>query len=257
MDGLNKRKIEGFGSSLARRVEVHEEIGSTQERARELIRTDPNVSHGTLVVSKVQRGGWGRLKRRWDSPKGGLWMSLILRPRIPASLAARITQAAAVGVAKALRGLGVGVRIKWPNDLLVGDRKICGILAESGFERGESFVILGIGLNANLDPGGLGGMGYEVATLRSELGHDVDLSNVLEAILRSLETELDRIDDFAAILQDWKSLDCTLGRQVRVHRSGKILEGKAVDLSPEGALILCTNDGLIEVFEGDVAYLRF
>src|SRR3712207_6153303 len=163
--------VEDLKSPLARRVELHDEIGSTQERARELARG--GAPHGTLVISKVQTGGRGRLGRRWGSPAGGIWMSLVLRPEVPARFAARITQAAAVGVAKALWDFGVEARIKWPNDLLVlklGEpegRKICGILAEfsaenvpiaanrTGLVPGNSrleFVVLGVGLNANFDP---------------------------------------------------------------------------------------------------------
>lgn len=261
--GLSQEALESLDSPLARKIEFHEEIGSTQERARELARGMPGAfggaSHGTLVVSKVQKVGRGRLGRRWGSPPGGLWMSLVLRPDVPARFAARITQAAAVAVAKALREFGVEARIKWPNDLLVRGRKVCGILAEAGAGRDSSldFVILGVGLNANLGPEDLGVTDREAATLRSELGHDVNLLELLEAILRCLDAELERLEDFSAILEDWRRFDCTLGRQARVRRFGEVLEGEAVDLSPEGALILETKDGMVELFEGEIEQLRF
>ena len=267
MSGLDQQEIEGLKSPLAARVELHEEIGSTQERARELARK--GTPHGTLVVSKVQTGGRGRLGRRWGSPAGGLWMSLVLRPDIPAQVAARITQAAAVGVAKVLRELGVEAHIKWPNDLLVGGRKICGILAESSVgnvpvtakkvgmreERRVDFVILGVGLNANLEPQDLGVSVREVTTLRSELGHDVDLTALLRSLLSHLDSEL-RMEDFGAILDDWRALDCTLGERVRVQRFGEVLEGVALDLGPEGELLLETNDSVIELFEGEIEQFR-
>ena len=135
MSGLSRRAVEDLGSPLAKKVDFHEEIGSTQERARVLARE--GAPHGTIVISRAQKGGRGRLGRRWGSPPGGLWFSLVLRPEIPVHLAPHITQAAAVGIAKALWRFGVEARIKWPNDLLVvkpGDLaggKICGILAES------------------------------------------------------------------------------------------------------------------------------
>ena len=275
MSELNREAIERLGSPLARQVDFHEEIGSTQERARAL--AHEGAPHGTLVISRIQTGGRGRLGRGWVSPSGGLWMSLILRPNIPASLASRITQAAAVGVAKALWGFGIEARIKWPNDLLVvkpgdlPDRKICGILAESWAEnvpvtakypglgdghRRPEFVILGVGLNANLDPEDLNVPDREVATLRSELGHDVDLVKLLGSLLSNLEAELERIEDFGAILDDWRALNCTLGKPVRVQRFGEVLEGRAADLTPEGALLLETPDGTVELFEGEVEHLR-
>jgi BirA family transcriptional regulator, biotin operon repressor / biotin---[acetyl-CoA-carboxylase] ligase len=265
---LSREAIESLKSPLARKVELHEALGSTQERARELARE--GAPHGTLVVSKVQTGGRGRLGRRWGSPDGGLWMSLVLRPGISTEVAARTTQAAAVGVAKALWELGVEARIKWPNDLLVGGRKICGILAESSVESvpvaakktgpGEGcpvdFVVLGVGLNANLDPQDLGVPDREVATLRAELGRDVDLHALLASLLSHLDAELGRIGDFAAILDDWRALNCTLGERVRIRKFGEVLEGMALDLGPEGELLLETQSGVVELFEGEVERLE-
>lgn len=264
---MKREEIKGLGSPLARLVEYHEEISSTQQRARELavetLGAPDGAPHGTLVISEIQKGGRGRLGRTWGSPRGGLWMSFVLRPDIPAALAARVTQAAAVGVAKALWEIGVEARIKWPNDLLVRDRKICGILAEShtssagdGQVSRPDFVVLGVGLNANLDPEDLGVTDRQVATLRSELGRDVDLLKLLGIVLHNLETELGRLDRFDAILDDWRALNCTLGRRVLVRRLGEAIEGEAMDLSPEGALLLKTKDRLVELFEGEIEHVR-
>lgn len=271
MSGPSREEIEGLGSPLATRAEAHDELRSTQERARELARE--GAPHGTLVVSKIQTGGRGRLGRRWGSPSGGLWMSLVLRPGISTEVAARVTQTAAVAVAKALREMGVDARIKWPNDLLVGGAggpKICGILAESSAEmvpvaakrvgpgegRRVDYVVLGVGLNANLDPQDLGVPDGEAATLRGELGHDVDMLALMESLLSHLDTELGRIDEFGSILDDWRALNCTLGERVRVRRFAETLEGTALDLGPEGALLLETPGGVVELFEGEIEQLR-
>lgn len=261
MKGLSQEAVEQLGNPLAKKVDFHEEIGSTQERARAL--AHEAAPHGTLVISKAQKGGRGRLGRRWGSPAGGIWMSLVLRPKIPARFAPRITQAAAVGVAKALWSFGVEVRIKWPNDLLVvrlsdtAERKICGIIAEAGTgHRRLDFVVLGVGVNANLDPEDLNVPDREVATLRSELSHDVNLVELLGALLQNLDAALGRIEDFGAVLDDWRALNCTLGKLVRVERFGEVLEGRAADLSPEGALLLETPEGVVELFEGEVEHLR-
>ncbi|QYJ15651.1 Bifunctional ligase/repressor BirA [Rubrobacter xylanophilus DSM 9941] len=244
-----RASIEALGSPLARRVEVHGELPSTQERARELVRA--GAGHGTAVLARVQSGGRGRRGRRWVSPPGGLWMSLVLRPELSPGKLHRVTPAAAVAGAKALWELGVEARIKWPNDLLVGGRKVCGILAE-----GEGpCVVLGLGLNANLDPEETGSPG--ATTLRRELGRDVDLVRLIGLLLGRLETELGRAgEDFGAVLDDWRALDCTLGRRVRVRRFGGVVEGVAADLTSEGALLLETPAGIVEVFEGEVEGLR-
>jgi BirA family biotin operon repressor/biotin-[acetyl-CoA-carboxylase] ligase len=266
---LTREAVENLESPLARTVELHDELGSTQERARELARG--GASHGTLVISRVQTGGRGRLGRRWGSPPGGLWMSLLLRPDFEASIASRITQTAAVAVAKALRELGIEARIKWPNDLLVEGRKICGILAESSVgnapvasksvrpdasSRKLDHVTLGIGMNVNLDPEDLAIPDREVTTVRSELGRDVNLAEILKILLQNLETELNRIEDFKAVLGDWRALNCTLGQKVRIQRFGETIEGTAVELNPEGALILDTENGSIELFEGEIEHLQ-
>jgi BirA family transcriptional regulator, biotin operon repressor / biotin---[acetyl-CoA-carboxylase] ligase len=250
--GLSREGIEGLRSPLARVVEVHDAVASTQELARELARAQ--TPHGTLAVAGVQKGGRGRLGRHWGSPQGGLWMSLVLRPELEAGLASRITQTAAVGVAGALWEIGVEARIKWPNDLLVGGRKICGILAESGVGPGGrlDYVILGIGMNANLDPSDLGVMDREVTTIRSELGQDVDLLLLLGGILSNLDAALRRIEEFETVLDEWRNLNCTLGERVRVRRLGETIEGRAIDLTPEGALLLATTGGNVELFEGEI-----
>jgi BirA family biotin operon repressor/biotin-[acetyl-CoA-carboxylase] ligase len=257
VSGLSgQEEIEGLQSPLARVVEVWEALASTQERARERARA--GTPHGTLVVAGIQTGGRGRLGRHWGSPKGGLWMSIVLRPGFDASLAPRLTQAAAVGVARALWEVGVEVRIKWPNDLLAGGKKICGILAESGVgqDRRLDYAVLGVGMNANLDPSDLGVRDREVTTIRSELGRDLDLLSLLRVILSNLDAELGRIEDFVSVLEEWRTLNCTLGEKVRVRRFGETIEGRAVDLTPEGALLLATPGGTVELFEGEIEHLR-
>jgi len=184
-------------------------------------------------------------------------MSIVLRPGFDAGSASRITQTAAVGVARALWEIGVEARIKWPNDLLAGGKKICGILAESGVGRGGrlDYAVLGVGMNANLDPSDLGVRDREVTTIRCELGRDVELLYLLRTLLSYLDDELGRIEDFGVILEEWRNLNCTLGEKVRVRRLGETIEGRAVDLTPEGALLLATPSGTVELFEGEIEHL--
>jgi BirA family biotin operon repressor/biotin-[acetyl-CoA-carboxylase] ligase len=266
VSGLSREAVERLESPLAKKIYFHEEIDSTQERARALAKE--GAPHGTLVIARVQTGGRGRLGRKWSSPLGGVWMSLVLRPAVPVHFAPRVTQVAAVGVAKTLWSFGVEARIKWPNDLLVGERKICGILAEAGAwdaakhpgssadDHQVDFIVIGIGLNANLDPKDLQVNDREAATLRFELGYDMDLSKLLNVLLSNLDVELERIRSFGAVLDDWRGLNCTLGKFVRVRRFGQVLEGRAVDLTPEGALFLETPEARVKLFEGEVEHLR-
>jgi BirA family biotin operon repressor/biotin-[acetyl-CoA-carboxylase] ligase len=166
--------------------------------------------------------------------------------------------------ARALWEVGVEARIKWPNDLLARGKKICGILAESAVRNAAGstkaasleYVVLGVGMNANLDPDDLGVRDREVTTIRSELRHDVDPLLLLRALLSNVENELGRIEDFEAILEEWRNLNCTLGENVRVRRFGETIEGRAVDLTRAGALLLATPGGTVELFEGEIEHLK-
>ena len=247
---FSRATIGRLDSPLLRRLEFYEEITSTQERARELALS--GAPHGTLVISKIQTGGRGRRGRSWGSPAGGIWMSLVLRPNLKTEHTPRTTQAAAVGVAKALNSIDVEARIKWPNDLLLEGRKICGILAAGA----PGFVTLGVGINANLDLRDLDAPADRAASIRSLTGRDVDLTRLLETLLSHINYELQRIEEFESILSDWRKLNCTLGERVQVHKPDKILEGIALDLTPEGALILDTGKDKVELFEGEVEHLR-
>ena len=190
-------------------------------------------------------------------------ISLVLRHEVDACFVPLITQSVAVGVANAVWEVGVEARIKWPNDLLVGGKKICGILAESSARHATSpakemrldYVILGVGMNANLDPSDLQVRDREITTIRSELGHDLDLLDLLRSLLTNLAVEMGRIRDFGTVLDEWRNLNCTLGKNVRVWRFGDTIEGRAVDLTSEGALLLATGSGIVEVFEGEIEHL--
>ncbi|MGI8649264.1 MAG: biotin--[acetyl-CoA-carboxylase] ligase [Rubrobacter sp.] len=256
---LTEREIFALGVPLVRRVELLDEVTSTQVVARELAAA--GAPDGTLVLACRQAGGKGRLGRDWGSPEGGLWMSLLLRPEFAPQLAPRITQSAAVAVAKTLIEFGILAKVKWPNDILVDGRKICGVLAESKMTFGEGGVrldhaVLGIGLNVNLDPEDLGLSEYQAASVRGELGRGVPLLELLSKLLPKLATELNDVEDFRGTLRDLKNLSDTLGRCVRVRRLGEVVEGVAVEIDPEGTLILSTENGLVQLFEGDVEYLR-
>ncbi len=127
------------------------ELASTNDMAKELAMR--GTREGTVVVVETQTSGRGRLKRKWISPQGGLWLSIILRPRIQSKHAPKLTLMASVAVAKTLSKLfPLKVEIKWPNDILINHKKVCGILTEAK-TKGEAlnFVIVGIGINANFD----------------------------------------------------------------------------------------------------------
>jgi BirA family transcriptional regulator, biotin operon repressor / biotin---[acetyl-CoA-carboxylase] ligase len=194
-----------------------ETVTSTQDVARPL-------AIGSIVVAEHQTAGRGRLDRRWETPRGtALLVSFVLHPNPVLSLAA--------GVAAA-QACGRGVRLKWPNDLLLDGLKVGGILVEVT----RTTAICGVGINLSWAPPGA-----------AKLDEDRD------RLLDRLREEIDRwaVADVSVVLSQWRELSDTLGRYVRVEQGGTVIEGTAEDIGPAGELIV---DGMAIAF-GSVSHL--
>lgn len=226
------------------------EVDSTMRVAKGLAKR--GAEEGTIVVAESQSRGRGRLGREWSSPVGGIYCTVILRPKVSPAYAPRISLMASVAVAQTIRRLfGLPAELKWPNDVLIGGKKVCGILAEMEAEMDEvDFVNLGIGINVNCS------ISQQRATsLRDELGTDVSRKEVLSAVLAEIQRQqgiLTRED----LLGEWKELSATLDREVTVVSLGEEIAGKAIDVDPSGALIVKCRDGsLRRVLAGDCLHL--
>lgn len=239
-----------FGLAAPFEVEFHEAIDSTNDRARELAAAG---AEDVVVVADRQTGGRGRLDREWSSPPGGVWLSIVCRPAVPPARAPLFTLAAAVAVARAAREAGVDARIKWPNDVLVDGRKLAGVLTEMEGEADRvSWLVVGVGVNANVDSGDLPGS-LEATSLLAERGEAVDRRVFTQ---RLLETFDELRGDESAILPAWRELAATLGREVRVETPTGTVEGRAVDVGDAGSLVVETGDGETVVTAGDCEHLR-
>ena len=212
----------------------------------------------TVFVAREQSLGRGRRGRSWSSPSGGLWMSILARPALPEDERCLITLAVAVAVNKVLRSCGVESRIKWPNDLVVNGKKVGGILCESvvcGENAGE-FVVIGVGLNLNVDCTVLpGDIGESATSVSQETGRFHDPDDILSKIVESIRAEMERLEagEGEAVLSDWRSTNSVLGRRVTVVGLTERLAGTAIDIDHAGALILETASGLRRVLAGDVS----
>ncbi len=224
---------------MGRRIHWFEQVTSTNEVARQL--ADAGAPEGTAVVARTQTEGRGRLGRRWVSPPGGLWLSVVLRPLAAPHEVPRLGLAVGLACSRAVeRSCGVQVGLRWPNDLVVHGRKVGGVLVESGPEL--RWVVVGIGINANVAQDLL----PEGATsLQETTGAPVDRGQLLQALLAELELcyELFRGGDWATLLDWWRSRSTTLGRRVRVHVSSGVYEGVAEDVDEDGALVVRLPDG--------------
>lgn len=234
------------------------EVGSTNNFAKEL--ASDGVVEGTVAIAEEQTAGRGRLGREWVSPRGGLYFSVVLRPKLKAGEAVRLVFVAELSVVEVLRELyGLKAETKWPNDVLVNGRKVCGILAEMK-TKGENvnFVVLGIGVNANFDvKKALPGKLWEsVASLQNELGRKVGLEELLRALLEKLDCIYEQFlkEGFSPVLEKWKNYAGFLGHQVEVASETEKLRGLALDVDYEGALVLRFEDGTMNrVFVGDLS----
>ena len=217
------------------------------------------AAEGVSVVADEQTAGRGRLQRAWSSPKGaGLYFSILLRPTIPQNYWPLLTFMAAIAVGDALREVaGVETDIKWPNDLLSGERKICGILAEVIDTPSGRAVILGIGINLtqNAFPPEL----ENVATSVSEAsGRPADRELVLAALLEALSRWYALLDQPAQIVDAWSNRSSyAIGKLVQVSNGDDVWQGTTCGVESDGALRLRTSSGEIKLVRaGDVHSVR-
>lgn len=214
---------------------------------------------GVSVVADEQTAGRGRLQRAWSSPKGaGLYFSILLRPKIPQNYWPLITFMAAIAVGDALReAAGVETDIKWPNDLLSGERKICGILAEAIDTPDGRAVILGIGINLtqNAFPPEIANVATSVAQAS---GRAADRDQLLAALLDALARWYHMLDEPGRIVDAWSNRSSyALGKLVQVSNGEDVWQGTTCGVEPDGALRLRTASGEIKLVRaGDVYSIR-
>jgi BirA family biotin operon repressor/biotin-[acetyl-CoA-carboxylase] ligase len=234
-------------------------VDSTNDVARKY--ANKGAQDGAVIIAETQNAGKGRLKRTWISLEGGLWLSVILRPKIPPQKATLVTLMTANAVVETLSQYNIDAKIKWPNDVLVKGKKVCGILTEAKTkEKMIEYLILGIGINANFElsdlPEDIRGSS---TTIRHVLKKDVPLDELLHRLLVHMDMyyKMLQASDFDKIVRNWKEKSDTLGRYVKIETQMESIKGIAEDIDETGALILKTDNGdFLKIFAGDCVYLR-
>lgn len=244
---------------VGREIHYFQALSSTNTVAKE--QAKKGAKEGTVIVAETQAQGHGRLNRPWISPKDGLWLSIILTPKIAVEEAQKITLIASVAVAKTLhRQYGLNTEIKWPNDVLIHGKKVCGILAEASVnEKNVKIIVVGIGINANFTIEALpDNLWMTATTLKEILRKNVDLEILVCALLKEFEEcyQLFKEEKFEKLLEEWRKMAGFLGKKIEVTSFGekrKRLVGKAIDMDESGALIVELEDGKRKiVLSGDV-----
>jgi len=246
-------------SIIGKDIRLFPEVVSTNTLAMEA--ASQGAPEGTVIIAEAQTGGKGRLGRTWISPKGNLYLSVILRPQIPTHKAPLITLVGAVAVASAIRKhSSVQAAIKWPNDILISGKKVAGLLTEMSAEPDRiRHIALGIGVDVNMELQELPlDVRMNATTLAVEAGAQVDRKMLLQQILLDLEHWY-RIflTSEAEVLKEWEQLNMTIGCRVTVSGMGEVFEGLAQGIDQEGRLMVALDDSTIRIVAaGDVTIVK-
>ncbi len=239
---------------IGRRVMAYPRLGSTNDEAKRLAAA--GEPEGTLVIAEEQTAGRGRLQRTWWAPPGtALLMSLIFRPNLAPHQAQRLTMLCSLAICDAItETTGLAPAVKWPNDVLLHGRKVCGILTELGIEDARlAYVVVGMGINVNVDFSGAGELARTATSLAQELGHEVSRLELLRAILVSIEGRYARLRAGESPHTEWSERLATLGQRVVVTTPTEQWRGVAAGVDTDGALLLRDEEGVLRrILAGDV-----
>lgn len=230
---------------IGRNIKWYKAIDSTNAEAKR----NTDMPHGTLFIADMQTNGRGRLGREWTSNDGkDIFMSLLLKPNVSMEKISKLTLVAGIAAAKAI-GLGCG--IKWPNDIVIGTKKVCGILTE--LSNGNN-AICGIGINVNTDVFG-NELSDKATSMRIETGDFVNREEVIAGFLNEFEPlyELFINEGFGALKKNYCDMCVTLGQEVNVIYPNRSFTGRATDINDDGELIVETCGKDTTVFSGEVS----
>jgi BirA family transcriptional regulator, biotin operon repressor / biotin---[acetyl-CoA-carboxylase] ligase len=229
---------------------IFNEVMSTNTLAKFLSMN--GVGNGAVVISEKQTKARGRSGKNWESPLGGVWLSIILNPNVDHSKIPLITLATGVAVENTLKRIGVeNAEIKWPNDILIQNKKVCGILTEAitSFNTIES-IIIGVGIDANITIENFPEELQEnMTTLNDEIGKKVDENLLIKTFLEEFEKISDQFvnGEYEAILKEWRKNSYTIGKIVEVHEPfSKPYDGYVLGISRDGSLVVEKIDGTLE-----------
>lgn len=221
---------------------------STQNLAILLAEKNPN-SDGIVIIAGEQKSGRGRQNRKWLSPKGGIWLSVVLRPRISSLKITLLPFAAALAVCDAIKKTTqLDAKLRWPNDVTISGKKVAGILIDISMEAERiNYAVVGIGINANVDSSAITSYlekGIKVTSLSDELSHKTNILDLTKVILERLEYYYMELKRCApnTIIEEWKKNSDILYQKVAVMQNNRTIQGIAADVNDDGSLLVRTND---------------
>jgi BirA family transcriptional regulator, biotin operon repressor / biotin---[acetyl-CoA-carboxylase] ligase len=243
--GLNTRCI-------GQKVLVFPSLSSTMDIARQEALN--NAPEGTAIIAERQTAGRGRLKRTWQTPEGNIAVSVILYP--PREHLHSLIMLASLAVLNSLQSVTkLKCRLKWPNDVLINDKKVCGILIETKTQVDKlDYAIFGIGINVNMKVKDYPELQSTATSLADELGKPVSRAKLLQQLFRELERLYLGMLSGKSLFPEWRDNLGTIGKSVRIQSGDSVYEGTAESVGEDGCLILRRDDGsLMKVTIGDVS----
>lgn len=226
-------------------------LSSTMTLARE--KALAGVAEGTMVIAEEQTAGRGRMERRWISPAGSIALSIVLYPQ--PSILPSLIMMASLAVVKAIKSItGLKANIKWPNDILINGRKVCGIIVESGVDgEGKTYAVIGIGINVNVKVESIGDVLMPATSLSDELGGEVSRVEIVRQLLVEAEYLYLSAKRSKDVYKEWRDNLVTLSENVRAVSGKAAYEGVAESVDEDGSLLIRLADGSLKRFAaGDV-----
>ena len=244
---------------IGRKIYYFGTIDSTQNFALEL--SQKPHENGSLVIADRQTQGRGRLNRKWVSPKGGIWMSILLRPNFEPSYTSLFPMATSLALAVSIeKTLKIKTELKWPNDVTIKGNKVAGILIDASVESNKiDYLIIGIGINFKINPGTISKSikqkKYGITTLISK-GQYVRPVELVQQFLLELEKTYNNIltGNVGTIRKEWMKRSSTIGKNVTITTTTGTLKGKVTGIDKTGALVLSRNGKVQHVLAGDMTY---
>lgn len=237
---------------IGKKILFFEEVDSTNNKAKQIALKE---NEGTVVISEMQTSGRGRRGREWYSPKGGVYVSFVLKPNVSPEKASQLTLVSSLALVETLNSMdnNLNAKIKWPNDILISGKKISGILTELSADVEKiNYIVVGVGINLNTEKEILPENG---TSLKIEMKEEVSIKLFLKSFLEHYDSIYQeyingKID---LIIERWKNNSDTLGKKVKIIGINETFEGLAKDIDENGALILQTKEKEIKVYSGDVS----
>jgi len=240
---------------IGQRVIYYPSLTSTMETARR--EAQQGAAEGTVVIADEQTGGRGRMRRTWLSPKGSIALSIILYPKV--DYLSSLIMLASLAVVRSIEAVaGLKSQIKWPNDVLINGKKVCGILIESDVQRHVvEYAIIGVGINVNLRLIDFPDILPNATSISDELGKEVSRLDIIRRLLIEIEGLYLALPAGEAIYEQWRDRLVTLGERVHIKSGKTTYKGIAESVTRDGSLLLRHQDGsLTKIVAGDVITLR-